>query len=163
MSYALEAKHTGGREPIETIIERYQPQLQWIMWVTNTQQAALSVIMGANQPVVEYIDRDDGYIAEMGKRATAFMECVRTRTIPVKIDEPVAAPIPGRVYDMNNSNAWVSEAFVWLGNIGAKKAAEAAEKELKHMVPADAKKCFGAGIRITRDRAGRLSLREDET
>ena len=53
--------------------------------------------MGANQPVVEYIDRDDGYIAEMVRRATVFMECVRTRTVPVQIDEPVPAPIPGKV------------------------------------------------------------------
>jgi hypothetical protein len=161
MSYAIEAKHTGGREPIETIIERWQPQLQCIMRVTGTKQIALTIIMGANQPVVEYIDRDDAYITEMVRRATAFMECVRTKTVPVQIDEPVPAPIPGRVYDMSDSNAWVSEAFVWLANKDAKKAAEAAEKELKYLVPDDAKKCFGANIRITRDRAGRLSLRED--
>jgi len=121
VGYALEAKHVGGREPIETIIERYQPQLQWIMFVTNTKQAALSVIMGANQPIVEYIDRDDGYIAEMLKRATAFMECVRTKTPPVEIAEPVPAPVPGKVYDMQGSNEWGSHAFLWRENIHVKK------------------------------------------
>ena len=35
------------------------------------------------------------------------------------------------------------------------------EKTLKSIMPQEAKKAFGAGIRITRDRAGRLSLRED--
>jgi predicted heme/steroid binding protein len=160
MSYAIEVKHTGGREPIETIIERYQPQLQWIMFVTNTKQAALSVIMGANQPIVEYIERDDDYIAEMVKRATAFMECVRTKTIPVDIAEPVPAPVPGKVYDMSSSNSWSSEAYLWRENIAGKRLAEMAEKSLKALVPPDAKKCHGAGIYISRDRVGRLSLRE---
>ena len=55
MGYALEAKHVGGREPIETIIERYQPQLQWVMFVTCTKQIAISIIMGANQPIARRI------------------------------------------------------------------------------------------------------------
>ena len=33
-------------------------------------------------------------------------------------------------------------------------------KILKSLVPSDAKKCFGYDVQITRDRAGRLSLRE---
>ena len=160
MSYCIEVKHVGGREPLETIIERYQPQLQWQMFVTNTKQAALSVIMGANQPIVEYIDRDEGYIAEMLKRATAFMECVRTKTPPVEIAEPVPAPVPGKVYSFQGNNMWAEEAFLWLENIAGKRQAEASEKTLKAMVPADAKKCEGHSIVITRDRAGRLSLRE---
>jgi predicted phage-related endonuclease len=158
--YPLEAKHCGGREPIETVIERYQPQLQWLMFVTGAKQAAITIILGANQPVVEYIERDDGYIAEMVRRATAFMECVRTRTIPVTIDEPVPAPVPGKIYDFSSNNEWGSEAFVWLENIQSKKLAERAEKSLKAMVPPDAIKCHGHSVVITRDRAGRLSLRE---
>ena len=35
-----------------------------------------------------------------------------------------------------------------------------AEKVLKSLVPADAKRCTGYGVRITRNRAGSLSLRE---
>jgi hypothetical protein len=117
--------------------------------------------MGANQPIVEYIDRDDDYIAEMVRRATAFMECVRTKTPPVEIEEPVPAPIPGKVYDMSGSNSWSAEAFLWRENIAAKRQAEQAEKSLKAMMPADAKKAHGAEVVITRDRAGRLSLREE--
>ena len=31
----LETKHVGGREPLEVIIERYQPQMQWQMYVNS--------------------------------------------------------------------------------------------------------------------------------
>jgi len=54
----LECKHVGGREPIEVIIERYQPQMQWQCEVTGSNQVALSVIMGTSEPVVEFIKRD---------------------------------------------------------------------------------------------------------
>jgi hypothetical protein len=159
---AGECKHTGGHEPFETIVERYQPQLHHIMNVTNTKQCALSVIMGAREPIVEFIDYDAAYGAELWRRAEAFMQCVWSKTPPVDVDEPVVPPVPGKVYDLSTSNEWGSKAYLWRENIAAKKLAEMAEKELKAMVPADAKKAFGAGIYISRDRAGRLSLREEE-
>jgi hypothetical protein len=46
-------------------------------------------------------------------------------------------------------------------NKDAAVCAENASKALKAMVPADAKKCSGHGVRITRNRAGHLSLRVD--
>ena len=58
------------------------------------------------------------------------------------------------------SNAWSAAAADWLGTREAKAKNTEAEKILKAMVPADAKKCHGHAIAITRDRAGRLSLRE---
>jgi hypothetical protein len=156
----VEMKHCGGHEPFETLVERYQPQMHWQMIVTGVKQCALSIIMGAREPIVDFVDYDEDYGAELMRRAEAFMQCVWSKTPPVDIDEPVVPPVPGKVYDMENSNAWVSEAFVWRSNVAAKKAAEAAEKELKALVPADAKKCFGADVVITRNRAGHLSLRE---
>ena len=49
----IECKHDGGREPLEVIVERYQPQMQWQMECTGADQCALSVIMGASEPVVQ--------------------------------------------------------------------------------------------------------------
>jgi predicted phage-related endonuclease len=72
----VETKHVGGREPLEVIIERYQPQMQWQMEVTGASQCALSVIMGASEPVVEFIDRDVEYAAEMVRRGWQFICCV---------------------------------------------------------------------------------------
>ena len=160
MGYPLEAKDVGGREPLEVIIERHQPQIQWEMFVTGADQCALSVIMGGNEPIVEFIPRDDAYIAEMVKRGEQFMAHVRNRTPPVVLD-PVPSPIDAsRVYDMTGDNFWSDQAAVWLNTRSATVQNRDAEKILKSRVPEDAKKCFGHNVQITRDRAGRLSLRE---
>lgn len=165
MAHALEAKHTGGREPLEVVVERYQPQLQWIMFVTNTAEIALSVIMGADAPILEYVERDDEYIAEMVKRGKQFMHHVRTRTPPVAL---AAVPPPAKAnktIDMMQTpqaNQWGSLAFTWLETRADHERCIAAEKELKAMVPLDCKKAYGAGIQITaaRGEKRRLSLRE---
>jgi hypothetical protein len=156
----IETKHCGGHEVFEVLVERYQPQLHWQMLVTGVRQCALSIILAAREPIVEFVDYDDDYGAELWRRAEDFMRCVWSRTPPVDIDEPVVPPVLGKVYDMEGNNTWGAEAALWLENIAAKRQAEQAEKTLKAMVPADAKKAFGHSITITRDRAGRLSLRE---
>jgi len=156
----VECKHVGGREPLEVIIDRYQPQMQWQMLVTGAEQCALSVIMGANEPVVEFIERDDEYGQEMIKRGAQFMDCVMKRRPPVALD-PVVAPIDAtKLYDFTSNNAWAMSAADWIETKEDAARCKEAEKILKAIVPVDAKKCRGHGIQITRDRAGRLSLRE---
>jgi YqaJ-like viral recombinase domain len=156
----VEAKHVGGREPLEVIIDRYQPQMQWQMEVTTANQCGLSIIVGANAPVVEYIERDADYAAEMIHRGAQFMDCVARRIMPVHL-----APVPGpvvvsKVYDMSGDNRWANAAATWLMTKAAARDHAEAERDLKDIMPPDAKKCTGYGVVITRDRAGRLSLRE---
>lgn len=157
----VEAKCVGGREPLEVVIDRYQPQLQWQMEVTGAKQCALSVIVGANEPIVEYIDRDDPYANEMVSRGKQFMSFVERRVPPVVLP-PVPTPIIAtKTYDLSTNNRWVDSAFAWLETKSHAERYKDAEKVLKSLVPDDAKKCFGAGVRITKDKANRLSLRED--
>jgi predicted phage-related endonuclease len=159
----IECKHIGGREPLEVVIERYQPQMQWQMECTGAAQCAISVIIGASAPVVEYIDRDLEYAREMLTRGQQFMACVRDRRLPVAL-EPVAAPVDAaRTYDMEGNNTWADQAAEWLATRPFADRCEQASKLLKAIVPADAKRCHGHGIYISRDRAGRLSLRESKT
>ena len=158
----IECKHVGGREPLEVIIDRYQPQCQWQCEVTGADQVALSVIFGANEPVLEFINRDPAYAAEMVKRGKMFMDCVREHRPPVLI-APVPPPVDAsKTYDMAGNDKWHRFAGSWLQTVGAVETAKEAEKVLKSLVPPDAKRCHGHGVRITRDRAGRLSLREGE-
>ena len=158
----LECKHVGGREPLETIIARYAPQTTWQMLVTGAKECALSVIMGANEPIVEYLPLDNEYAAELMKRASQFMRCVEMLTPPVTL-EPVAAPVKAeKIYPMNDNADWKSNAERWIQSHGAAKTATEAEKALKALVPMDAAKATGHGITITRNRAGSLSLREDK-
>ncbi len=156
----VECKHVGGFEPLETIIDRYQPQMHWQMAITKSTKCALSVIMGAQEPVVEIIEYDPGYGLELMNRAVAFMAHVRARTNPVVL--PAVAPpiIPTREVDMSGNNEWGNFAGAWLASKDAAKIAKDAESEIKKLVPADAKLAIGAGVKITRNRAGSLSLRE---
>jgi hypothetical protein len=88
------------------------------------------------------------------------MDCVAKRIPPVALPE-VAAPIDAsKVYDMSGNNSWAAGANDWLVNKDAADKCKDAEKILKSLVPEDAKKCHGHDIQITRDRAGRLSLRK---
>lgn len=156
----VECKHVGGREPLETIVARYQPQMHWQMLVTGTTRCALSVISAANEPTVDFIDMDDEYARELWRRGIAFMQCVWALTPPI-VEQAVAAPVkPEKSYDYSKNNHWCSEAVTFLTTRAAAKDFAAAEKALKSLVPADAIRVNGGGIECKRDRAGRLSLRE---
>lgn len=156
----VECKHVGGREPVEVVIDRYQPQMQWQMEVTGATLCGLSVIMGANPPIVEYIDRAPEYAAEMVKRGKQFMDCVAARRLPVVLPSVPAPADPTKIIDMTGNNQWADAAFLWLQSKAMADQCKSAEKFLKSLVTDEAKKCHGHGVQITRDRAGRLSLRE---
>ena len=156
----IEAKHVGGFESLDTIIDRYQPQMHWQMMVTGAGQCALSVIMGAREPAIEFIGLDQRYADELIRRAASFMACVHSLTPPISL-APAPAPVkPEKTYDFAGNNAWASDAVEWIETIKARKRNEKAEKSLKALVPADAIKCHGHGIVVARDRAGRLSIKE---
>lgn len=156
----IEAKHVGGREPLEVIFERYAPQVQWIMECTGSNQCALSIIMATAEPVVEFIERNAEYADEMVRRGDRFMKHVRARTPPVELPA-VPAPIDAtKVYDMDRNNAWSANANIWLELRDSAAAYDDAAKILKSLVPPDARKCHGHGVQITRNRVGHLSLRE---
>lgn len=156
----VETKHVGGREPLEVVIDRYQPQMQWQMECTGATQCAISVIMGANAPLVEYIEREAAYADEMVRRGQQFMQCIAERREPVALDAVPSPIIADATYDMSGNNSWGHASGVWIETFRAKQTNVEAEKILKSLVPPDAKKCFGHGTQITRNRAGALSLRE---
>lgn len=160
LSCPVEAKHVGGREAIETIVDRYQPQMQALMECTTANQCALSIIEGASPPIVEYIERDADYAAEMIRRGQQFMDCVAAQRLPVIL--PPAAPpvVAARIYDFSGDNRWASAAAAWLTTKTAARDHAEAEKDLKAIVPEDARKVVGYGVMILRDRARRLSVRE---
>jgi predicted phage-related endonuclease len=156
----VECKHVGGFEKTEAILARYAPQAHWQMIVTGSKKCVFSLIEGAREPVIETVNYDEGYAAELWSRAEQFMECVSSLTPPV-ILPPVQPPAkPEKAYDYTKNNQWVSEALAWIVNRPAAKDFTAAERELKALVPPDAIRVFGGGIECRRDKAGRLSIKE---
>jgi hypothetical protein len=158
----VECKHVGGREPLETIIARYAPQTTWQMMVTKAEECALSVIMGANEPIVEYLPLDSAYAAELMKRSEQFMACVESLTPPVFLPAVTAPVVAAKIYPMDGNAEWKALAERWVQSYGAAQIAKEVETKLKALVPADAAKATGCGITITRNRAGSLALREDK-
>lgn len=156
----IECKHVGGFEARDIVIARYQPQLHWQMICTGARQAILSIIEGAKEPALEAVDFDEIYGAELWTRAEMFMACVRDLVEPVTL-APIAGPVKAeKIYDMRESNAWAAHAGTWLEQRAAAKAFDAAVKEIRALVPADAAKAHGAGIIATRNRAGAISIKE---
>ena len=99
--------------------------------------------------------------AELLKRAHQFWDFVKRDVEPI-ILPPAPPPISDwKEYNMTGNDRWRRFAEQWRQTRGAASSCEEASKILKSMVPADAKKCFGDGVVITRDRAGRQFLRAD--
>ena len=108
----IEAKHTRGIEPLwPIVVDRYQPQMQFQMLMTDAEQCVMSVIMGVSEPVVEYIKRDQDFINEMLDRAAQFWYHYARGEPPVVGLNPVEPPADARrVYDMSKDNSWCDQA-----------------------------------------------------
>jgi len=156
----VEAKHVGGFEPIEKVIERYQPQIQWQMEVTGCVKCILSVIEGGRVPRVVPIDRDRDYADELMARALKLMEHVWNMTEPV-VMEPRELKIISRLkdYNMTGNNVWASAANDWLRHKEAAGLWETAVETIRGLVPNDASTATGYGIIAKRDKANRVSIR----
>jgi hypothetical protein len=156
----VECKHVGGFEKTATVIERYQPQAHWQMIVTGSQSCVFSIIEGAREPIIETVAYDPPYAAELWRRAEQFMRCVFDLTPPVALPA-VAAPVKAeKIYDMTGRNEWAAESVTWITTRQARKDNEAADKAIKALVPADAAKCTGHGISVSRSKSGSLTIRE---
>ena len=80
------------------------------MMVTNVNECASSVIMGASEPIVEYRPMDVGYAKELMRRATQFMQSVDNMTPPVLL-APVAPPvIADKIVMMDWIRKWSAQA-----------------------------------------------------
>jgi predicted phage-related endonuclease len=157
----IEVKWTGGNEPFDpVIINRYTPQCQWQMEVTGANSCALSAAIGGDRPVMDVIKRDKDYAERLLAAGWNFIQHVRQRTPPVDLP---AVPVPvdaTKIVDMHGNNEFAHQADIWLQLRDSAAAYNDAAVILKSLVPADAKRCFGYGVQITRNRLGNLSLRE---
>jgi hypothetical protein len=156
----VDAKHVGGFERREVIVARYTPQMMWQMDCLGCKRSALSIIEGAREPVIEPVEWNADYSAELWRRAEVFIECVRSLTPPVEF-APVVVPVRAvKVIDMTGSNQWAMLAADWRETRIAARSFEAAAKGIKDLVPNDVGRCFGHGIEVVRDKANRLSVKE---
>lgn len=161
----VEAKHVGGREPRDRVVERYYPQCQWQAYCTDAPGVHLSIIEGANEPAVTYLPRDDGYIADLVERADAFMACVYADQPPFA-SAPLVAVLPEQwrtvdlLADTPNWGGDMQAALdEWLVTTDAAKRNAAATKQVKDLLPDDVGLVKAGGIQVKRARNGAVSIR----
>ena len=159
----IEAKHTGGFEKFETVVQRYMPQTHWQMECTQSKRCVLSVIEGARKPRIEIIEYNKEYADELMARALRFMECVWDMREPVEMEPRTLERISAlKDYSMVGNNHWAAWANEWLANKDAATKFDEAEKGLRGLIANDARTCTGYGVVARRDRANRVSIRAME-
>ena len=157
-----EAKHVSAFAKPEDIVKRYTPQLHHNMRVCRIPNSILSVFYGTLKYEFYEIPYDKEYGKALFAREEYFWECVRDRKAPVNLPE-LAVPVPHeemRVVDMEGNNQWAACAGVWLETQAAAKSFNAASKDLKSLVEPDVCLAEGHKIKITRNKAGSLSIKE---
>lgn len=155
-SAVWQAKHVSGREPIETIIERYTPQVTHEMIVTGLNMAVLSVIMGTDRYVAQEIPLDEFYAEVLIEREREFWSYVEAKKPPPdapKIEAPKLIKELRKV-DMASDNLWCALAADWKQHQQAAKLFAAAEKGLKAKVEEDVGEASGGGVIVKRDGRG---------
>ena len=156
-----EAKHTNAFSDIDQQANNYYPQVQHYMNVVGKDVSYISAIFGNS--IFDYIriDRDQEYLDKLMELQHKFWRCVVMDIPPAKdigaIVEPTV-PIVRKV-DMTGNNEWASLAGDFIENQAASKIFEDAKKDLKVMVPKDAKETSGHGIVATRAKNGACTIR----
>jgi predicted phage-related endonuclease len=135
----------------EGAAEKYMPQLQHNMWVTDSKTAFLSVITGGGKWVEIPISADPLYQHLLLTAERKFWRCVESGDPPRVFDiEPPRPRIEAvRIVDMSSSNSWAEFAALYrntrVAYIGARKGQGRIE------VPSP-RRCKG-GVRAWRPRA----------
>src|SRR5439155_17964087 len=99
----------------EAAAQKYMPQLQHNMWVTNATAAVLSIITGGGKWVEIAVSADPLYQHLVLTAEKKFWRCVQSGELPRLFGaEPPRARIEAvRIVDMNSSNAWAEFAAVF--------------------------------------------------
>jgi YqaJ-like viral recombinase domain len=144
----------------EAAAEKYMPQLQHNMWVTNATHAVLSIITGGGKWVEITVPADALYQHLLFNAERKFWRCVESGDLPrLFLAEPPRPRIEAvRIVDMSGSNAWAGLAAVFRDTRAAFLQHENAKVELKGLMPEDAKEASGHGVRAKRSKAGAISF-----
>jgi len=156
-----EAKHTNAFTKPDEVLERYMPQLQHNMAVTNCDRAVLSVLFGNHKFEVFEVGADWLYQIELLAAEERFWNCVQTGEEPVAVEPPSPPrPIGTREICLEGNNAWASVAFDWLKHREAAKTHATACAGIKSLVEGDVSRAFGHGIEARRSKSGAITIRE---
>lgn len=173
----VEAKTTNywnATKQTPSFIASYASQQQWYLEVAHAV-AGIGLmdfvwLVDNNKIEIATIERDPDFATILLGEAEEFWEHV-LRDIEPRKGRP-APPLPKakivntQTYDMlqrKEGNAWTDAARRWELNRLASAAYVQAVEDIKALVPEDARRCTGAGIVVTRDKAGRITITEEKS
>ena len=144
----------------EGAAEKYMPQLQHNMWVTNAKLSVLSIITGGGKWVEISISADPLYQHLLFTAEKKFWRCVESGEPPrlFGVEPPRPRIEAVRIVDMSTSNSWAEFAGVFRSTRSAFLEHERAKVELKGLMPEDAKEAIGHGVRAKRSKSGAISF-----
>ncbi|MGO8977381.1 MAG: YqaJ viral recombinase family protein [Steroidobacteraceae bacterium] len=144
----------------EGAAEKYMPQLQHNMWVTNAKLSVLSIITGGGKWVEIGVSADPLYQHLLLTAEKKFWRCVESGEPPrlFGVEPPRPRIEAVRVVDMSASNSWAEFAGVFRSTRAAFLEHEKAKTELKGLMPEDAREAIGHGVRAKRSKSGAISF-----
>ena len=152
-------------DPEQWCVDNYTYQMQHQMFCTNSSKCALHVSLGMKKPFSIFFDRDDFFLAEYIAKCAEFWGYVERDEPPPGGEALAVEPLQPedlRVVDMAGDNAWSAAAADWLANKAQAKTFVDAVGSLKAKMADDMRAAFGAGVRVSRSRAGRISIKADK-
>src|SRR3954452_10947926 len=144
----------------EAAAEKYMPQLQHNMWVTNAKAAVLSIITGGGKWVEIALPADPLYQHLLLTAEKKFWRCVENGEPPrlFGVEPPRPRIEAVQIVDMSASNSWAEFAGLFRNTREAFLDHERAKGELKALMPEDAKEAIGHGVRAKRSKSGAVSF-----
>lgn len=166
LHWLVECKHCNDFTTIEKEVMRYWPQLTHQMLTAEVPRAIFSLLRGNAKHDWVRVELDLQFAEIYQNRAERFWWFVQNNVEPEDdAGGGIAVPkIVGelRTVDMTETNMageWKEHADQFLSNKTAAEHFDAAKKQLKQLFPDDAKRAFGAGVEIVRDKAGKCHIR----
>ena len=144
----------------EAAAEKHLAQLQHNMWVVAARTAVLSVITGGGKWVEITTHADPLYQHLIVTAERKFWRCVESGEPPrlFGVEPPKPRVEAVRIVDMSESNSWAEFASLFRNTRQAFLEHERSKAELKALMPEDAKKAIGHGIRAKRSKSGAVSF-----
>ena len=170
--FVLECKHTNANNTLDNVTRKYMPQLQHYMQVATMDRAYLSVIFGNMRYEWCSIEKNNDYIKELYDTEKTFWNLVETDTEPenihnedtldkiiekhnIKINEMISI-------DMGKNNEFVANAATWRETKIPYDQHRAVSKIIKEIIPANCRLAEGGGVKVSRTKAGNLTIKENK-
>ena len=161
----VEAKHTNSYNNMESVIERYMPQVQLYCHLAHADGAYLSVIFGNSKWESAYVAYDQEYFHSMWAVVSDFWGYVLRDEEPVGVDVPEISidkiAVDNMVRrDASKDNAFINAANEFIQHKAAAKAFDNAKSDLKAMVGPNEREVYCDLLTVKRNKAGALLITE---